>query len=125
MSFADEDILVALQRARHGNNVASQYRKNGGSLTTRLASYVVSSLSTNVGPVKSMTPLERHAELIYAETLFEKAILGVMYSGDWLSLIKEVYVLLACLQNVTELSKGLICAPLSTYIAPYTSILLQ
>ncbi|KAF9020224.1 hypothetical protein BDZ89DRAFT_1072405 [Hymenopellis radicata] len=91
MSFADEDILVALQRAKHGNYVASQYRKKGASLTTRLASYVVSSLSpTGVGFVKSMTPLERHAELIYAETLFEKAILGVMYSGDWLSLIKEV-----------------------------------
>lgn len=36
-----------------------------------------------------MNALERHAELIYAETLFEKALLGIVYSGDWLSFIKE------------------------------------
>ena len=61
-----------------------------------------------------MTPVERHAELIYAETLFEKvhipyfsylkqickwlyysasqALLGIVYSGDWLAFIKEAYV---------------------------------
>ena len=36
-----------------------------------------------------MSTVERHAELIYAETLFEKALLGIVYSGDWLAFIKE------------------------------------
>lgn len=54
-----------------------------------------------------MTTVERHAELVYAETLFEKvclvphssiimheiishkAIVGIAYSGDWLAFIKE------------------------------------
>lgn len=36
-----------------------------------------------------MTPVERHAELIHAESLVEKALLGIVYSGDWLHFIKE------------------------------------
>ena len=36
-----------------------------------------------------MTDVERHAELMYAETLYEKALLGIAYSGDWLAFIKE------------------------------------
>ena len=36
-----------------------------------------------------MTPIERHAELIYAEALVQKALLGIVYSGDWLHFIKE------------------------------------
>jgi hypothetical protein len=56
-----------------------------------------------------MTPVERHAELVYAESLFEKvyqspvplpapkanvlqALLGIVYSGDWLAFIKEACV---------------------------------
>ena len=38
-----------------------------------------------------MTEVERHAELVYAESMFEKALLGIVYSGDWLAFIKEVY----------------------------------
>lgn len=40
-----------------------------------------------------MTAVERHAELVYAESLFEKALLGIVYSGDWLAFIKEACVL--------------------------------
>ncbi len=39
-----------------------------------------------------MNPVERHAELVYAESLFEKALLGIVYSGDWLAFIKEACV---------------------------------
>ena len=39
-----------------------------------------------------MTEVERHAELLYAEGMFEKAILSIVYSGDWLAFIKEAYV---------------------------------
>ena len=39
-----------------------------------------------------MTPMERHAELVYAESLFERALLGIVYSGDWLAFVKEAYV---------------------------------
>ncbi|KAH9942857.1 hypothetical protein B0H21DRAFT_749760 [Amylocystis lapponica] len=90
MSFEDEDLLSALKDARHGNAIASQHRKRTASLATRLAGLVVGSLNTSgVGFVRSMSDVERHAELVYAESLFEKALLGIVYSGDWLAFIKE------------------------------------
>ena len=88
-----QDLLSAIAHTRHGNAIAHQHRKPAASLTSRLASYVVGSLNaTGVGFVKTMTPVERHAELVYAESLFEKALLGIVYSGDWLAFIKEAYV---------------------------------
>jgi hypothetical protein len=74
---------------KHGNTIANEHRKKTASLPFRLASYVTG--STGVNWIKSMTAVERHAELVYAESLFEKALLGIVYSGDWLAFIKEAY----------------------------------
>lgn len=91
MSYEDEDLLAGIQHTKQGNHVAQQHRKKAPRLTSRLAGYVVSSFNTSgVGWIKSMTPVERHAELTYAESLFEKTILGIVYSGDWLALVTEI-----------------------------------
>ncbi|KAJ7613414.1 hypothetical protein FB45DRAFT_938308 [Roridomyces roridus] len=90
MSYADEDLLDALGHTKQGVLIASQHRKKAPMLASRLAGYVVSSLNTTgLGFIKSMTDVERHAELVYAESLFEKALLGIVYSGDWLAFVKE------------------------------------
>ncbi|KAJ7743912.1 hypothetical protein DFH07DRAFT_869858 [Mycena maculata] len=90
MSYADEDLLDALGHTKQGVLVATQHRKKAPYLASRLAGYVVSSLNTTgVNFIKTMTDVERHAELVYAESLFEKALLGIVYSGDWLAFIKE------------------------------------
>ncbi|KAJ7200812.1 hypothetical protein GGX14DRAFT_466162 [Mycena pura] len=90
MSYGDEDLLAAIGHTKQGVLIASQHRKKPPAFTSRLAGYVVSSLNTTgVGFVKTMTDVERHAELVYAESLFEKALLGIVYSGDWLAFIKE------------------------------------
>lgn len=89
MSYEDEDLVQALAHARHGNTIASQHRKSAY-FATRWVGMVVPGLNTSgVGWYKSMTPMERHAELVYAESLFEKALLGIVYSGDWLAFLKE------------------------------------
>ncbi len=36
-----------------------------------------------------MNDVERHAELAFQEHLLMKAVLGIMYSGDWFQFIKE------------------------------------
>jgi hypothetical protein len=36
-----------------------------------------------------MIHLERHAELVYAETSLMKALLAIIAGGDWLGLVKE------------------------------------
>ena len=88
-----KDLLQALGHARHGNTVASQHRKKNAYLPTRLVGKVIKSLNTSgVGWYRSMTPMERHAELVYVESLYEKALLGIVYSGDWLAFVKEAWV---------------------------------
>jgi len=56
---------------KRGNTIANEHRKKAASLPFRLAGYVTG--NTGVNWVKSMTDVERHAELVYAESLFEKA----------------------------------------------------
>jgi len=58
---------------KHGNTIANEHRKKAALLPFRLASYVTGSASSGVNWIKNMTPVERHAELVYAESLFEKA----------------------------------------------------
>ncbi|KAJ6459937.1 hypothetical protein C8R45DRAFT_1030124 [Mycena sanguinolenta] len=90
MSYADEDLLAAIGHTKQGVLIASQHRKKQPYLASRLAGYVVSSLNTTgTNFIRTMTDVERHAELVYAESLFEKALLGIVYSGDWLAFIKE------------------------------------
>ncbi|KAH7920441.1 hypothetical protein BV22DRAFT_804226 [Leucogyrophana mollusca] len=108
MSFEDKDLLDAIGHTRHGNTIASQHRKRQSSFTTRLAGYIVPSLSTSsVEWIKEMTPVERHAELVFAESLFEKSLLGVVYSGDWLAFIKEVLNMRTTMNIYRQLGKYL------------------
>ncbi|KAK0191720.1 hypothetical protein F5146DRAFT_929724 [Armillaria mellea] len=89
MSYDDNDIVAAMGHTKHATMVASKHRKVS-SFTSRLAGYLVPSLhTTGIGLVQSMTPVERHAELIYAESIFERSMLAVIYSGDWLAFVKE------------------------------------
>ncbi|PBK72107.1 hypothetical protein ARMSODRAFT_743500 [Armillaria solidipes] len=89
MSYDDDDIVAAIGHTKHATTVASKRRKVS-SFTSKLAGYVVPSLhTTGVSFVQSMTPVERHAELIYAESIFERSMLAVIYSGDWLAFVKE------------------------------------
>ncbi|OBZ74848.1 Tetratricopeptide repeat protein 39B [Grifola frondosa] len=108
MSFEDEDLLSAINHVRHGNIIASQHRKRTASLPTRLVGLVVGSLNTSgVGFIKSMTAVERHAELVYAESLFEKSLLGIVYSGDWLAFIKDALNLRTTINIYRQLGKYL------------------
>ncbi|KAH9976889.1 hypothetical protein BGW80DRAFT_1436138 [Lactifluus volemus] len=86
MSYEDDDLLSAIGDIKHGNAIAIEHRKKAASLPFRLAGYVTGSSGSNW--VKSMTAVERHAELVYAESLYLGPI-GIVYSGDWLAFIKE------------------------------------
>ncbi|KAG8881637.1 hypothetical protein FRB97_009326 [Tulasnella sp. 331] len=87
MSFEEKEISQALVSTKHAALIAGQHRKPASSLAGRLAGLVVGNGSASgVGFIKSMTPVERHAELVYCECLLQKAILGI---GDWLTFIRE------------------------------------
>lgn len=103
MSYEDDDLLSAMGHTKRGNTIANEHRKKAASLPFRLAGYVTG--NTGVNWVKSMTDVERHAELVYAECLFEKALLGIVYSGDWLAFIKEALNVRSAMQVYRQLGK--------------------
>lgn len=106
MSFEDKDLLAAINHTKHGITVASAHRKRPGSLAGRLAGYIVPSLSTSGTEwIAGMTPVERHAELVYAESLYQKSLLGIVYSGDWLAFIREVLNMRTTISIYRQLGK--------------------
>ncbi|KIJ23604.1 hypothetical protein M422DRAFT_786125, partial [Sphaerobolus stellatus SS14] len=100
-AYSTLDLAAAIVIVKHGNAIASQHRKRT-SFVSRLTSFIH---APSVSWVKSMNAIERHAELTYAETLFEEAILGIVYSGDWLQFIKEALHMRTCVQTYRLLWK--------------------
>ncbi|KAI6115020.1 hypothetical protein EV401DRAFT_1978191 [Pisolithus croceorrhizus] len=108
MSFEDKDLLSALHHMKRGTSVAAAHRKPPPSLAGRLAGYIVPGLNYS-GPewVAQMTDVERHAELMYAEGLYYKSLVGIVYSGDWLSFIKEMLNMRTILSTYQQLGRYL------------------
>ncbi|KAG2128052.1 uncharacterized protein EDB93DRAFT_1243607 [Suillus bovinus] len=106
MSFEDKDLLAAINHTKRGIAIASAHRKRPGSFAGRLAGYIVPSLSTSGTEwIAGMTPVERHAELVYAESLYQKSLLGIVYSGDWLAFIREVLNMRTTISIYRQLGK--------------------
>ncbi|KAJ9096328.1 hypothetical protein QFC21_005148 [Naganishia friedmannii] len=87
MTFDEDDLQAALEIAKITSNLAHSLRKSSGGVTSRLAGLVRSGAQT--AHIKSMNKVQKHAELVYAETLLIKAVLGIVAGGDWVGLIKE------------------------------------
>lgn len=64
-----QDLLAGINHTKHGNHIASQHRKKAGFFGSILGS---TGLSSHSSFIRSMTDVERHAELVFAESLFEK-----------------------------------------------------
>ncbi|WWC61209.1 uncharacterized protein I303_103789 [Kwoniella dejecticola CBS 10117] len=84
MTFDSIDLTNALEICKGTSVTASALRKPTDSLVSRFVK-----AGAGVARVKSMTVLERHAELVYAETSLTKALLAIVSGGDWLGLIRE------------------------------------
>lgn len=87
MTFDEDDLQAALEIAKITSALAHSLRKSAGGVTSRLAGLVRSGAQT--AHIKSMNKVQKHAELVYAETLLIKAVLGIVAGGDWVGLIKE------------------------------------
>jgi hypothetical protein len=87
MTFDADDLKAALEISKTTSTLSNSLRKPAGSLTGRLAGFVRD--RSGINHIKSMTIVEKHAELVYAETLLIKAVLGIVAGGDWVGLIKE------------------------------------
>jgi hypothetical protein len=87
MTFDATDLNTALDIARKTSALAHSLRKQQGSLLGKMAGVVRG--GGGAAAIASMTLLEKHAELVYAESLLIKAVLGIVAGGDWVGLVRE------------------------------------
>ncbi|KAK4687223.1 tetratricopeptide repeat protein 39, partial [Tremellales sp. Uapishka_1] len=87
MTFDSGDLAAALEICKMTATTASASRRPQGNIVGRLAGMVRP--SSALQHAKAMTVLERHAELVYAETSLMKAMLAIISGGDWMGLIRE------------------------------------
>ena len=81
--ICEKDLLVGIKYAELGNAVADEHRRKDTNLFKNFMDKVLDGLPVR-GPewYKSMTPVERHAELAYVESLTESALLTVVRSRN-------------------------------------------
>ena len=87
MTFEHQDLAAAFSNCRDTLRIASLLRKPSSAFST--ISRFVRGAGPSVTWMASMTPLQRHAELVYAECLLLKAVIGIAHSGDILGFLSE------------------------------------
>ncbi|CAE6449505.1 unnamed protein product [Rhizoctonia solani] len=85
MSFETDDVVNAQRAVQRTLNLADQGRLSL-TWTSRISSFPFDAAIANA---RRMSIEQLHAELIYAESLLEKAIMGFISSGDWMSFLRE------------------------------------
>mgnify|MGYP002715313523 CR=1 FL=1 len=82
MTFEPSDMQVAMKSCTHTIAIAKFLRKTPG----KLSKFVPTSKKFDI---QKMSVVERHAELVYAEALLFRALLGVIYSGDTIGVVRQ------------------------------------
>lgn len=87
MTFEPEDLATAISYCKDSLHIAHLLRKP----TNTVANFGRFVRGTGQSPsaIANMTPVQRHAELVYAESLLLKAVLGIVYSGDFFGFVAE------------------------------------
>ncbi|KAK4049606.1 hypothetical protein OIO90_005365 [Microbotryomycetes sp. JL221] len=86
-TFEPEDLEAAIQCCRDSILIANLLRKKDHGLFENVGRLAKG--STSVNSIKSMTRVQRHAELVFSECTLLKAVLGIIYSGDFVAFLKE------------------------------------
>ncbi|CAO3593898.1 unnamed protein product [Absidia cylindrospora] len=85
MTFQKEDIEAGLDAMKQAYQMADKLRKRDSSWKN-LSAWVK---SHSVQDIQDMTPLQRHAELVYAETYLLKAMLQIIYDESFVGFLRE------------------------------------
>ncbi|PWN52006.1 hypothetical protein IE53DRAFT_385620 [Violaceomyces palustris] len=98
MTFEPEDFETAIFCCKHSANIASHLRKKQGPISKIIGGGKMSNF-------RSMTLVQLHAELVYAESVLLKAVLGIFYSGDSIAFVKQAFSLRSAYFQLRELLK--------------------
>ncbi|SCV68621.1 BQ2448_742 [Microbotryum intermedium] len=86
-TFEPEDLEAAISCCKDSILIAQLLRKKDHGLLENVGRLAKG--STSVNSIKSMTTVQRHAELVFSECTLLKAVLGIIYSGDFVAFLKE------------------------------------
>lgn len=87
MTFEPQDLAIAISFCRDSMNIANLLRKQSNAVAN--FGRFVRGTGHGPGAMAQMTPVQRHAELVYAESMLLKAVLGIVHSGDVFSFVAE------------------------------------
>ncbi|OBZ82598.1 Tetratricopeptide repeat protein 39B [Choanephora cucurbitarum] len=86
MTFQEADITTTLEALKHTIELAGHQRKKDNSWLNSMTNWIK---GTHLNDIKSMTLLERHAELVYAEAYLLKALLSIIHDESVMSFLRE------------------------------------
>ncbi|KAJ9475902.1 Phosphatidylinositol transfer protein CSR1 [Pseudozyma hubeiensis] len=95
MTFEPADFETAIMCCQHSMKIAGFLRKKQGAIGKLLGG--------KKGGYRSMSLVQLHAELVYAESQLLKSVLGIFYSGDSIGFVKQALGLRSAYFQVREL----------------------
>lgn len=87
MTFEPEDLAKAISYCKDALHIASLLRKQSNTVAS--FGRFVRGTGHGTNTMASMNTVQRHAELIYAESTLLKSVMGILYSGDFFGFVSE------------------------------------
>lgn len=87
MTFESEDLAIAISYCKDAMHIAHLLRKPSNSVAN--FGRFVRGTGHSPSGMAGMSVVQRHAELVYAEAMLLKAVLGIVYSGDFFGFVAE------------------------------------
>lgn len=98
MTFEPADFETAILCCQHSMKIAGFLRKKQGTIGKLVG-------GGKMANYRSMSLVQLHAELVYAESQLLKSVLGIFYSGDSIGFVKQAFSLRSAYFQVRELFK--------------------
>ncbi|KAM3578559.1 hypothetical protein VKS41_008944 [Umbelopsis sp. WA50703] len=87
MTFQTADVETALDALKHTIQISGQSRKRDTGFMDSFTSWMKG--GNGLAPLKNMTKLQRHAELVHAESYLLKALLSSVHDESYLGFLRE------------------------------------
>ncbi|KAN0063269.1 hypothetical protein ACQY0O_004433 [Thecaphora frezii] len=87
MTFEPTDLASAISLCKDSLTIANLLRKPSSSVAN--FGRFVRGMGQSPSSLAGMNSVQKHAELVYAESLLLKAVLGIVYAGDFFAFVSE------------------------------------
>ncbi|WFC96986.1 hypothetical protein MBRA1_003652 [Malassezia brasiliensis] len=100
MTYEPSDLQIAMKCCKHTMAIADVLRRKPGRLARLLP-------TASAPALQARTLQEQHAELVYAEAMLLRAVLGIVYAGGTVGFVRHAMTLRNAYAIVRDLLRGL------------------